>query len=354
MGASRILACAFLAGCLSAAPAAAQTAGVAISGPNPWIDPTAPIYGAKCDGLTDDTRAIQKALNAVLQTGSTLFIPPTVGGCVVAGATQQIASISNSGGTVTAILSGSLQPNFPTQVGPPNPALVNIHTVPNGSNGTVFNGTYVLTLVGKVSGGSCVSGTGGTPCITYTVSMAGPDSEPVPNGYAEIGLYFSGNNLKVLGAAAGSGAPNSSGSQLSTSGGITILTTLSTANPLSGPDIQNVDFVDTSSMGAAYAGLNIGTASGFSVSNNGFSGFNGGAAPAVSDPQGGAAIVTVGNSGFVQFGKIENNHIHAKIGFTSKFQVSSVTFDSNQVQCTGSTPQNDTIGLDIGGVWYPQ
>lgn len=60
---------------------------------------------------------------------------------------------------------------------------------------------------------------------------------------------------------------------------------------------------------------------------------------------------------WVQYGKLENNHINAKIGITSEFNVSSVTFDSNSVDCLSQTesppyPTTGTIGLDIGGLWY--
>lgn len=39
-----------------------------------WIDPTAPAYGAKCDGSTDDSTALQNAINA-LGSQTTFFIP---------------------------------------------------------------------------------------------------------------------------------------------------------------------------------------------------------------------------------------------------------------------------------------
>lgn len=38
-------------------------------------------FGAKCDGATDDTAAIQKAGNAAILLGMTLYIPPGV--CIV-------------------------------------------------------------------------------------------------------------------------------------------------------------------------------------------------------------------------------------------------------------------------------
>jgi hypothetical protein len=47
---------------------------VFVKGPSPWIDVKA--YGAKGDGSTDDTAALQSAINAVGGNGGTVFFPP--------------------------------------------------------------------------------------------------------------------------------------------------------------------------------------------------------------------------------------------------------------------------------------
>jgi hypothetical protein len=50
------------------------SSNVFVKGPSPWIDVKA--YGAKGDGSTDDTAALQSAINAVGWNGGTVFFPP--------------------------------------------------------------------------------------------------------------------------------------------------------------------------------------------------------------------------------------------------------------------------------------
>lgn len=56
--------------------ALAQTLkGVTISGPSPWIDVRS--YGAKGDGTTDDTTAINNAIGDCPDNGCTVYFPST-------------------------------------------------------------------------------------------------------------------------------------------------------------------------------------------------------------------------------------------------------------------------------------
>jgi len=48
-----------------------------------YINPKNPPYNAACDGVTDDTVAIQNAGNAAIAAGLALFIPPSTGGCII-------------------------------------------------------------------------------------------------------------------------------------------------------------------------------------------------------------------------------------------------------------------------------
>ncbi len=60
-------------------------------GPWPWIDVTDPSYGAKCDGATDDTQAIQAALKTAgtRPGGATVLIPASAAGpCLVSSLTM--------------------------------------------------------------------------------------------------------------------------------------------------------------------------------------------------------------------------------------------------------------------------
>ena len=73
----------------SFAPSSIRTSSLQVSGnaafkgPRPWVDVTAPPYGAKGDGSTDDTAAIKAAIMAACTSpnlGGAIFFPP---GCTL-------------------------------------------------------------------------------------------------------------------------------------------------------------------------------------------------------------------------------------------------------------------------------
>ena len=56
------------------------------------VNPTDPAYGAKCDGVTDDTSALQSWANAVVATGAKGVLP--VGTCLTTGLTIDVSAAS--------------------------------------------------------------------------------------------------------------------------------------------------------------------------------------------------------------------------------------------------------------------
>lgn len=312
--------------------------------------------GPTCSGGSTDRGILQAALNAIPSTGGTLTIPAVGSPCYIAAVNATVshmqAAINVSGlSTVTAQFNAGFPSGFP-----PAGGIINIHNVGNGTMfGTVFNGTYVIvTEVGSCSLGS--------NCITYQVPSGATNTDPAAlssNSVAEIGLYWLGNNLRVVGMAGGTSSSAAMASVLSTDGADTILTVMSNNVPRNGPTIESVSFLDTSN-GNAFAGLDIADSYGFMVLNCGFSGFTGTGTLAVADPQGGAGIVLDGTTlttqtahPWTQYALVADNFMQGRLGVTTKNNVSSIVFDANQVQCgTTATILLNSVGLDLGGIWY--
>lgn len=88
-----------------------QSTGLLV--PTGWIDVTDTAYGAIGDGVTDDTAAIQRAINAVTQTstrkGGTIYFPPGIYKCT----SQLSANRANSKGNGVRFLgAGGVQNSF--------------------------------------------------------------------------------------------------------------------------------------------------------------------------------------------------------------------------------------------------
>lgn len=88
------------------------------AGPSPWIDPTSPIYGAKCDGSTDDTSAFNTAISSVNANGGGSILVPSTKTCVIAGQLNlnQVTDVSiigmadNSGFRPKLLFTGTTSP----------------------------------------------------------------------------------------------------------------------------------------------------------------------------------------------------------------------------------------------------
>jgi len=136
----------------SGSPGAAsfELPNATFSGPNPQIDVTS--FGAKCDGSTDDTVAIQAAINSAVSNGGIVNFPSnTAGFCVIAGNItlagragitlrgpnmySEIGSQSKSGLTFTGTTSPSLNLD--------NSISIKIENLQITNNNAGFSGTLI-------------------------------------------------------------------------------------------------------------------------------------------------------------------------------------------------------------------
>jgi len=97
--------------------ASAQLGRVAVNGPfasqffgqPPWIDVASSTYGAVCDGVADDTTAIQNALNAANSVPTTIYFPPGKTCAVTSLTLDGFEGVSVRGGWGAALPSGNHQ-----------------------------------------------------------------------------------------------------------------------------------------------------------------------------------------------------------------------------------------------------
>jgi len=115
------------------------------AGPRPWIDVTAPPYNAQGNGASDDTAAIQAAVNAACTSstgGGTVFFPPASGNNPIYVMSQPnpltISSISLTSNVVTVTVSGGTLPAAYT---------TNFPVIISGVANDLFNGTWLISTV---------------------------------------------------------------------------------------------------------------------------------------------------------------------------------------------------------------
>jgi parallel beta-helix repeat protein len=111
-------------------------------------------YGAKCDGVTDDTAAIQIAINAVARIGGTLLFPAAT--CMISSLNLQSPTmpVTLSGTGVNSVLkrlSNVVQGvgNMLSLVAAPNTVIEGLNFVnyPNASIGTLYKDNCISTLL---------------------------------------------------------------------------------------------------------------------------------------------------------------------------------------------------------------
>lgn len=115
------------------------------AGPRPWIDVTAPPYNAQGNGGTDDTAAVQAAINSACTSstgGGTVFFPPASGGNPIYNLTLPtpltISSIALASNVVTVTISGGILPSAYT---------TNFPVIISGVTNDLFNGTWIISSV---------------------------------------------------------------------------------------------------------------------------------------------------------------------------------------------------------------
>lgn len=172
-------------------------------------------FGAKGDGTTDDTTAINTCLTAAAAVNGEVYFPPASGGCyrttgvTVPGNVSRIfgsADLYRAGGTSVAYLKGSV-------LGPLNSSVTALMTIGTNGNGTVVNsnphGLRVegIGFLGTLSGGSTVQGLWGaivtdTSDVTFAYCRdlsCDPRSATGAGGFVQFLSSASGNGFSENG-----------------------------------------------------------------------------------------------------------------------------------------------------------
>lgn len=205
----------------SAAPSTSQLLVATSTSASKWVsrDFNVMAYGATGNGTSDDTTAIQAALNAAGTAGGTVYFPAAPGGCYrTSGLTVPTGVVRlrgecelfRSNAPTSAYLTGAV-------LAPINSSVTCLLTIGSSGSGTVVttnpHGLVVegIGFLGTVAAGSCVIGLWGA-IVTDTsdaafnfcrdMYMDTPYGSPWPGGGSGSGA---GGWLKVLSSGSGNG-----------------------------------------------------------------------------------------------------------------------------------------------------
>jgi hypothetical protein len=285
-------------------------------------------YGAANNDSTDDTHAIQDAINACPSTGCTILFPAGAG-YLIKGTTASITNVSQSGYVITATASNSFASND----------ILQLSGMPNSTLDVLCR----VTTTGSTSFGC-------TGPLSQTVS-----SESA-SGTAAMGLMVTGANVRLQGAGVPSfnTSANESASYL-VAAGTTPPMYLLTVMPsgAAGFEADRLGFRDLTSPRDLMGGILLVSLNNFELFNDTFWGFNG----TISNlPVGGGAGITLDggddlglSNAWAQWGTIVAPFaFNVNYGITTRTGVASVVLLGGDFQCYPSTPVTGTIGIDLG------
>ncbi|HXJ96312.1 MAG TPA: hypothetical protein VMT20_26035 [Terriglobia bacterium] len=318
-----------------------------IGGPAPWVDVTA--AGAKCDGSTDDTVALQAVLAGFNTAGyGRMFIPNTGTLCIVKG--------------YTSAISGSIAPSTPSAgyatitVSTPPPSWVTAGapldiwgtTGGTGGAGTMgYNGVFLVSSTTSTT-------------IVISSSVTGTSS----GGNVSVGLW-SNAIIDIEGqCTTRQNSANCSGfSTPAADSPVYIFSSVPCTTAISGscPSGQNSNTVSirhlnfkagSSTTGIALGGIYTLGVNGFEISDNNFQNFTG----AAGNGLGAGAGITYdgGPSGYTENGYTVNNKFYnTKYGITLRNKASGNLIMINHMICTNASSAiiSNSIAVDMGYTW---
>jgi len=322
----------------------AVTAGnsMFIGGPTPWVDVTT--AGAKCDGSTDDTAALQAMLAAFNAAGyGRMFIPNTGSLCIVKG--------------YTSAVSGSIAPGTPSAgyatitVSTPPPswitagAPVDIWGTTGGTGGSGSMGYNGVFLVSSTT----------STTIVISSSVTGTSS----GGNVSAGLWtnaivdIEGQCTTRQNSANCSGfSTPAADSPIYIFSSVPCTGTCPSGQNSNTVSIRHVNFkAGSSTSGMALGGIYTVGVNGFEVSDDNFQNFTGSAGNGLGA---GAGITYDGGTGYTENGYTVNNKFYNdKYGITTRNKASGNLFIMNHAICTNGSDAIivNSIAFDIGYVW---